>query len=85
MININTLSEKAFSDIWNLDKSYIGTYDYLGLAYFWNMEYKHYLRDCTVASRRKVHNKLLKEGLKLDVISSQHEYIVKKYAKGYER
>ena len=36
-----------FEAIQKLDKSYVGTSNYMGLAYFWDHEVKHCLRDAT--------------------------------------
>ena len=54
-LNLNTASPKAISNILNIDKKYVGTEDYLGLAYFWGHEYKHTLREISIAKRRKIH------------------------------
>jgi len=63
-ININAISWGASSEIYKLDKRFIGTEDYMGVAYFWSHEYKHFLRDFTVSQRRRIHKKALK--LKVD-------------------
>ena len=68
---------EAFDKIFKLDKTFVGSENYLGLAYFWAMEYKHYLRDCTMAKRRKIHKKWLQAGLDLTGISDQHLNIIK--------
>jgi len=67
---------EAFEGIFKLDKTFVGTGNYLGLAYFWAHEYRHYLRDCTMAKRRKVHKKWLQAGLDLTGISDQHLSII---------
>ena len=66
--------------LWKLynDIACIGTKDYQGYAYFWQHEYKHFLRDCTRGRRKRVHNAWLKEGLPLDGISKRHMEIVRK-------
>jgi len=68
---------EAFDKIFKLDKTFVGSENYLGLAYFWAMEYKHYLRDCSMAKRRKIHKKWLQSGLDLTGISDQHLNIIK--------
>lgn len=68
---------EAFEGIFKLDKTFVGTGNYLGLAYFWAYEYRHYLRDCTMAKRRKVHKKWLQSGLDLEGISDKHLSIIK--------
>lgn len=84
-INLNTLSWEAYRAISELDKSWVGTKNYIGLDYFWAYEYRHYLRNCTVASRKKVHQKMLEAGLKLDEESDEHLKIILKFAKGYPK
>jgi len=63
-INLNAISWGASGEIYKLDKKFIGTEDYMGVAYFWSHEYKHFLRDFTVSQRRRIHKKALK--LKVD-------------------
>ena len=64
---------------WNglrkLEQKFIGTDGYTGRALF-NYEYRHYLRDCTVAQRKAVHDEWLNRGLSLDGQSPQHHKIV---------
>lgn len=62
-----------------IDYSKIGTNDYRGIAYFWNMEYKHKLREFSNENRIKVHNQLLSENLPLNGISDRHYEIILKY------
>jgi hypothetical protein len=81
MTNINSLTLKAFSDIYELDKKYIGTADYIGLAYFWNYQYRHYLRDTSNSKRKKVHNAFLKEGLDIQGQSDRHLKIIQHITK----
>ncbi len=68
---------EAFDKIFKLDKTFVGSENYLGLAYFWAMEYKHYLRDCTMAKRRKIHKKWMQAGLDLTSTSDKHLSIIK--------
>ena len=44
-----------YKQIHKLDKSYVGTNNYMGLAYFWDHEVKHWLRDATPFQRVKIH------------------------------
>lgn len=80
MINVNMLSDEAIMALLNLDNSFIGTKDYIGLAYFWAHEYRHYLRDASSSNRRLVHKKLLEAGLKVDEVSDKHEKIINRYS-----
>ncbi len=83
-IDISSLSQAAVEKLVELDATLVGSYEYLGLAYFWNHEYRHYLRSCTIASRRRVHHKMLDKGLVLTDISPVHEEIILRNAKGYK-
>lgn len=75
--NSSYVTVDAFNAIFKLDKAFVGTDSYLGLAYFWAYEYRHYLRDCTMAKRRKVHKKWLQAGLDLEGVSDKHLSIIK--------
>jgi len=44
-----------FNAIEKIDKSFVGTKHYMGLAYFWDHEVKHWLRDATKYQRVKIH------------------------------
>lgn len=80
-MNLETLSWAALEKLNQLDRSFVGTEDYMGLAYFWNHEYKHYLRDASITQKRRVHNHFLKNGLALAGESDEHERIVKRFVK----
>ena len=80
-INLNSLTFHATEKLLELDRSFIGTEHYMGYAYFWNYEYRHYLRDATISSTRKVHHALLKAGLAVDGESEEHYKIICKYTK----
>lgn len=74
----NDISMKASSKIRDLDETFVGTNDYMGIAYFWNMEYKYDLRDAPPNKKKAVHDALLKAGLPLDGVSPQHEAVLRK-------
>ena len=76
MINLNNITSQAFADIHELDTKYVGTNNYLGVAYFWNYEYRHYLRDTTNHRRKRVHDLFLKEGLDVAGSSDRHLKII---------
>ena len=44
-----------YNAIEKIDKSFVGTKHYMGLAYCWDHEVKHWLRDATKYQRVKVH------------------------------
>ena len=63
-INYNVqLNLKAHQLLWDLDKKLIGTSEYMGLAYFWDHEVKHTMRDATTKFKKAVHDTALKNGL----------------------
>jgi hypothetical protein len=80
-INLNTITGEAFIKIYNIDQNFINTPNYLGIAYFWAYEYRHYLRDATISERKKVHKLFLKFGLPIDGVSEIHFNIVKSVTK----
>ena len=61
-----------------LDETLVGTPNYMGLAFFWNYEYRHFLRDTSVSKRVRVHHKLLQAGLEVNGSSDLHEQIITK-------
>lgn len=79
-LNINALTNDAIDGLHALDKTFIGTKNYMGIAWFWNNEYKHYLRgdvkEITYLTRRRVHNAMLRAGLDVEGESEQHRAIV---------
>lgn len=75
------ITYKGNDGIRTLDESFVGTRDYMGIAYFWNLEYKFKLRDTTTAIRRAVHTAFLKEGLELNGESPAHAAIIDKLVK----
>ncbi len=55
-----------FEAIQKLDKSYVGTSNYMGLAYFWDHEVKHWLRDATPFQRVKIHKLFIANKIPFD-------------------
>jgi hypothetical protein len=74
-------TDKAREAVMWLDSGFVGTPDYMGLAWFWHYEYRHSLRDATPARRRRVHAAFLGAGLPVDGYSPEHEEIVRKEAR----
>ena len=64
------------------DKAAVGTPDYKGLAYFWNREYRHTLRECPSEVLVQVHQSLLDAGLEVDGHSHDHDRVI--YGATYE-
>ena len=67
---------EGFSRLNKLDKEFRGTADYMGVAYFWNYDYRHALRDANATTRKLVHDRFLRAGLELSDASPAHEKIV---------
>jgi hypothetical protein len=80
-LNLNSITTNAFIKMHELDQKFIGSFDYIGLAYFWSYEYRHYLRDASIEERRLVHNNFLNHGLTLEDASEKHFTIIKKILK----
>ncbi len=74
-ISVQTTVE-ATGKLHALDQTLVGTPDYMGLAYFWSHEYRHYLRAATATQRCAVHDAWLKAGLELTGESSQHMQLI---------
>lgn len=69
-------NQSVFNRLMAMDNAFIGSVDYMGLAYFWNHEYRHTLRDCNVQSRVAVHAAWRANGLPLDGVSRKHNKIM---------
>jgi hypothetical protein len=74
-ISVNT-TYNAFSKILHIDEKFVGTYDYMGIAYFWSSEYKHTMRDLSTEDRRKVHNMWLDYNLDVSGTSDFHKELL---------
>lgn len=77
-INPNKLSPEAFKKLSDLDESFIGTKDYMGIAWFWNYEYRHWLRDVPYNIRKKIHDLFLDANLNVHEESEKHLSILEK-------
>ena len=85
-INLNTITFEALSKLYQLDKSFVGTPNYMGMAYFWNYEYRHYLRDMSNYRRRLVHKNGLEENVDfLEVGNRQWDIILYHWEKDKKR
>lgn len=74
-----SVTGKADEAILWLDAGFVGTPDYMGKCWFWNYEYRHYMRAATYRQRQRVHAAFLKAGLPVDGVSAEHESIVIKF------
>lgn len=71
-----TTTHKAHEKILLLDMTFVGTYDYMGVAYFWSHEYKHTMRELSEADRRRVHHMWLDYNLDVSGTSELHEELL---------
>jgi hypothetical protein len=75
-INTNTLTFEATNGLLALDKTFIGTPHYMGMAYFWHYEYRHYMRPMPYAVNRRIHKALLEAGLEVNGAGPRHQAII---------
>lgn len=61
-----------------LDTSRIGTDEYTGVAYFWNKEYRHILRDLEDETRVKIHSLFILNNLDVNGKSDLHLELILK-------
>ncbi len=80
-INLETITFEAFSKLLELDQSFVRTPNYMGIAYFWNYEYRHYLRDMSGYRRRLVHKKGLQENVDFREVGKRQQEIIDLYYK----
>jgi len=64
-----------------IDDSLVGTPHYMGIAYFWNYDYRHILRASSSSMRKNIHDKFIQEGLAIDLVSDLHDAVIRKYTK----
>ena len=73
---IRKMRKSQSADCVFMDMLNIGTKNYLGIAYFWHYEYRHWMRDLNCVERIKVHNAFLKAKLIVDECSDIHRQII---------
>ena len=71
-INLETITWTATKALLDLDDTFIGTPNYMGITCFWDYEYRHYLRDASPSQRIEVHKKWLDADLGLDFFNPEH-------------
>lgn len=76
-MNLDTLTLEAYKKLYELDEKFIGTENYIGIAYFWHYAFRHYLRDATTEQRKKVHSKILEYNLGVSDATEMHWDIIK--------
>jgi hypothetical protein len=78
VLDLNHLTSNALSKLTDLDESLIGTPDYMGIAMFWDIQYKYVMREVSIADRRKVHHALLQAHLKVNGESREIAEVIAK-------
>jgi len=78
-LNLETVSFEAYKAIKELDESFIGSDNYMGVAWFHNQAYRHDMRPLTPAKRKKIHDAMLKAELELCAISPKHNTIITQF------
>ena len=75
---------KNFVEFFKQDMKDVGTKNYKGYAYFWNMKYKWDLRETTPRIRRQIHKIFLDEGLDLSGDTERHDEVVNRFIRRKE-
>jgi len=70
------LTSRAFTLLYSLDRSLVGTPDYMGLSGWWADEYKHTLRAASCSERKAAHDRIMASGLPIDGVSEKHADII---------
>ena len=63
-ITLTTMAQ--LTAVMKLDKGFVGTDSYMGVACFWDHELKHVLREAPISKRVKVHAAFLERGVPFD-------------------
>ena len=71
-------NSRAYIAIMWLDAAFVGTADYMGMAPFWNQEYRRYMREASNRQRQRAHSAMLKAGLNVSGVSDQHLEIIER-------
>ena len=76
-----SVTPELYSDLEKADLEKVGTQAYSGIAYFWAREYRNLMRDTSPPDRRRIHARLINEGLNPGISSNQHRRIIKEVLK----
>tara|TARA_R110000803_G_scaffold201350_1_gene266105 strand:+ start:144 stop:503 length:360 start_codon:yes stop_codon:yes gene_type:complete len=55
-INFPNSKKDNWHKLWKLDKKLIGTKQYMGFAWFWDHEIKHYMRESSAKDKKYIHD-----------------------------
>lgn len=70
------LTFPQFQRLHAIDKEWIGSEHYMGLAYFWAYEYRYPMRETSAYDRVRVHRAFLEAGLEPSGESDEHQAII---------
>jgi hypothetical protein len=82
LLNLNTTSIKTIRRLLKVDAIAVeerSPDDYLGLAYFWSLEYKHCCRSLSEHHCKRLFREFIEAGLEPNGDSPEHTAIVDKY------
>ena len=65
--------------LYRFDDLLVGTPHYMGFTYFWDTDYKYYLRETTPEIRIAIHDELLENNLVVSGVSDKHKEIIDKH------
>lgn len=70
------LTFRMFVILMRIDEAMIGTPDYMGIAYWWDHEYKHTMRAATPRQSKRAHDAIVAAGLLPAGVSDKHREII---------
>jgi hypothetical protein len=85
LLNLDLQSSHAFLKLIELDTTFIGTTNYMGIAFFWNKKYD-FILGCSkidLEIMKELHSIFLLKNLDLDGTSKMHNKIIKYLIKKY--
>mgnify|MGYP006189613937 CR=1 FL=1 len=65
-------TEYAKQALKELDRSFLGSPNYMGYVSFWHTDYNGWLSNCTTHQKKSVHDRFIQLRLSLDGRSDQH-------------
>lgn len=89
-VGLPDVTFNALCKITEIDREFIGSPDYMGVAQFWDWQHsqKTRLSRASVSARRKIHNALVSYGLDVSGDTGIHRSVISivldEEAKGYE-
>ena len=77
-VKLGGVTFPALCKISEIDRDFVGSSNYMGVAYFWSQRHPQKTRLCkaSISARRKVHNALVHEGLDLEGDTGIHRSII---------